>query len=95
MLSIVISTCDRPDLLLRTLDSLRCCDRPKQGTAVLVVESGPAAGVEQVVRSFSAWFDTRYTRCEVPGLSAARNHALSVVQDGLLVLLDDDVRLSA
>jgi glycosyltransferase involved in cell wall biosynthesis len=86
--TIVICTRDRPDGLRATLDSLQ--RQTDSNFSVLVVDNGsPSVGSAKVVE------DAGLPRCEYivepqPGLSRARNRALSVVDTDLIAWIDDD-----
>ena len=93
-LTVVINTRDRNRLLERTLHSLSQCDQPPGFRGVLVLENGGTYGAEAVVRAAPPHLCATYALCPKSGVSATRNYAVERVQHGLIVWLDDDVRLS-
>lgn len=92
-LSIVIPTHRRNDLLRRTIDSLSKADLPIELRQTLILENGGRFGADRVVAGAPASLKARYVYFEQGNKSAALNHALTLVQDDLLVFFDDDVRV--
>ena len=95
MLHIVIATRGRAGLLERTLRSLEKCEPVSAFGQTLVVENGDRSGAEDVVRRAAAPLQARYLFHPEANKSAALNAALHELQDGLVVFLDDDVRVGA
>lgn len=94
-LSVLIPTAgDRLDLLKRSLESLAKCDRPSIYRETVIIENGGKRGVEDIVRPFTASLDARYLFDPMGNKSNALNTALKSMGEGLIILLDDDVRLS-
>jgi GT2 family glycosyltransferase len=93
-LYVVIAACGQPALLARTLQSLTACDKPSNYAGALVVENGPPAGLEQIVRQFPAEQQIRYLYSQPANKSLALNRALAALGDALVVFTDDDVRFS-
>ena len=93
MLHIVIATRGRAGLLERTLRSLEKCEPVSVFGQTLVVENGERSGAEDVVRRAAAPLQARYLFHPEANKSAALNAALHELQDGLVVFLDDDVRV--
>ena len=91
--SVVLATREREELLARTLASLALCRRPDNFGGTFVVENGKRAGTEDVVREAPAGLDARYLFEPVGNKSRALNAALAQIDDGLIVFLDDDVRV--
>ena len=89
----VIATHDRRELLERTLDSLAQCRIPAGFVGTLVVENGGRAGTEEIVRRAPATLGARYLFEPVGNKSRALNLALRATDDGLIIFLDDDVRM--
>ncbi|MEV7232375.1 glycosyltransferase family 2 protein [Polymorphospora sp. NPDC051019] len=82
----VVCTRDRPDALRRCLASLVTQDYPR--ATVLVVDNAPTGGATRdVVAEFTG---VRYVVEPAPGLSRARNRALSEVDTELVAWIDDD-----
>ena len=90
----VIATHDRRELLERTLDSLAQCRIPAGFGGTLVVENGSRAGTEEIVRRAPATLGARYLFEPVGNKSLALNLALRSTDDGLIIFLDDDVRMA-
>ena len=96
LLTVLIPTHGRSELLARTLATLGACRLPPTYRETVVIENGPAAGAEGVVASASAVHPAlrlRYLHVERANKSHALNEALETVGDGLVVFFDDDVRL--
>ena len=55
-----IATSGRPELLRRTLESLKECEEPVGYRETVVVENGPRGGAEAVVRAARSWLNVRY-----------------------------------
>jgi GT2 family glycosyltransferase len=92
-LSVVIATCDRAAVLLQTIDQLLCLDTPPM--EIIVVDQ--SAVIDDVSRSALEAHDQqgninwiRRTRRSIP---AAMNHGLLVANAGVVLFLDDDVRI--
>jgi GT2 family glycosyltransferase len=92
---VVLATRDREDLLARTLGSLAQCRRPSGFCGALIVENGRRGETERVVREAPAPLGARYLFEPAGNKSRALNAALATIDDGLIVFLDDDVRVGA
>jgi glycosyltransferase involved in cell wall biosynthesis len=95
--SVVICTCDRPDDLKATLESLVRVAVPEGVEAeLLVVDNGAeasAADIEALVRGERLpSLPVRYVREPKRGLAYARNRGMAETQGELLLMTDDDVR---
>jgi GT2 family glycosyltransferase len=90
---VVLATREREDLLARTLDSLARCRRPEGYRGVLVVENGHRGDTERVVRQAPPELEAQYLFEPVGNKCRALNGALARIADGLVVFLDDDVRM--
>lgn len=90
---VLIATTDRKHLLARTLKSLSACDRPPGYQKTIVVENGRKTGTEEVVKQFEAQLSAQYLCIEEANKSAALNHALGTLEEGLIFFTDDDVRV--
>lgn len=92
-ISIVITTHRRPDLLKRNLESLAgMSDRQCLGE-VIVIENG-SAEAQAVCEAFSRQLPLRYLHRAEAGKGRALQWYLQQVNTGLLLFLDDDVRVS-
>src|ERR1700693_131816 len=84
--SVVIPTCDRPEMLRRALDSvLQQTRRPDE---VIVVDQGAGIGAQQVVAACPR--QVCYLRQEKRGPAAARNLGIHAARCGWIAFLDDD-----
>jgi len=90
---IVIATHDRTELLERTLKSLSECELPSALQSTIVVENGKRAGSEAIVERSHKSLRAKYLFHERGNKSAALNDALQDIHQGLIIFLDDDVRL--
>lgn len=92
-LVVVLATHQREDLLARTLASLADCRRPNGYRGVLVAENGRRGDAERVVGKAPAALAAHYLFEPVGNKCRALNAALARIDDGLVVFLDDDVRV--
>ena len=91
---VVLATREREELLARTLTSLAQCRRPAGFAGTLVVENGTRGDTERVVREAAGWLEARYLFEPAGNKCRALNAALAQIDDGLVIFLDDDVRLT-
>ena len=91
---VVLATREREELLARTLTSLAQCRRPAGFAGTYVVENGTRGDTERVVREAAAPLEARYLFEPAGNKSRALNAALAQIDDGLVIFLDDDVRLT-
>jgi O-antigen biosynthesis protein len=89
--SVVVTTCDRPAELSRTLDSLLAQTHPN--FELIVVDNRPRTGLarDAVARRYGADPRVRYVAEPRVGLSAARNAGLAHARGGIVAFTDDDV----
>jgi glycosyltransferase involved in cell wall biosynthesis len=85
-LTLVIATAGRPPLLERTLTSLAALRR------ILIVENGPAGGIEPLLQKFQSRLPIEYHHVATACKSAALNHALRSSGRDLVIFFDDDIR---
>ena len=90
---VVIATREREALLARTLAALALCRRPEGFSGTIVVENGRRGGTEALVRAAPASLDARYLFESAGNKSKALNTALAQIGEGLVVFLDDDIRV--
>lgn len=90
-ISVIITTFNRPDSLLATLQSLK--DQEYMDFEVVVVDNAAAAGTESVVRAFAsqASFPVVYEGYPHGGNGGARNQGVRKSRAELVVFTDDDV----
>jgi len=91
MISIIIPTNERLDLLQRTLNSFASCELPDSYNKMIVVENGSSVGAEKIVSGLPAKLNAEYLHVEWGNKSNALNKALSKVKNDLIVFTDDDV----
>ena len=89
----VIVTCGRPDLLRRLLESVVASGDADLLSRLLVCEVGGRTDGEAVCRDFAGRLPIEYARQEDSRKTVALNAAVRDVATGLVVFLDDDVRL--
>jgi len=90
-LSVVIPTCNRREVLRRTLDALARQTLDPERFEVIVVDDGSTDGTDAMVRSLATSFPLRYEHAPNAGLAAARNRGLRHASRSVVVFLDDDV----
>jgi glycosyltransferase involved in cell wall biosynthesis len=98
LVSVLIPTHNRRDLLGRTLDSLAAVRIPAGvGVELVVVANNCTDGTEQMVAERAAGlpFPTRAVSEAAPGLNNARNRGVAEAVGDWLAFLDDDVWVSA
>jgi hypothetical protein len=91
-ITVAICTWNRSELLRRCLSAL-CEMRAPRNTAweVLVVNNNCTDATSDVVRQFARQLPLREAHEPSPGLSNARNRAISEAQDGFICWIDDDI----
>jgi len=89
--SVIVATRDRPDSLIRTLESLLAQDYPAY--EIIVVDNAPRA--DATARLFEDRYRScshlRYLREDRPGASSARNRGILAAQGEILAFTDDDI----
>ena len=90
---IIIPTCQRGELLERTLQCLVDADMPGSVTRVLVVENGRKDEAETKVARFAGKLPLEYLFTPVGSKCAALNLALESCDGEFVVFFDDDVRI--
>lgn len=89
---IVIATYNRSDLLDRTLESLSQATLPPVFGCCYVVENGSDAA-SGVIDRYQAMMPLRYHRLTTSGKSQALDWAVAEIGHGLVIFLDDDMRV--
>jgi GT2 family glycosyltransferase len=90
---VLIAAVGKPDLLTRTLTSLAAASKPASYCGTLVIENGPRCGIEEVVRRFPHEHHFQHVYVPEANKSHALNCGLARLDDGLVFMTDDDVRL--
>ena len=93
-MSVVICTRNRAVSLARALTSL--CDLaclPSTSWEVLVVNNGSDDETSEVIKRFDTRLPIREESEEIPGLSHARNRAITSVTGDYIIWTDDDVKV--
>jgi GT2 family glycosyltransferase len=90
---VLIAAAGKPALLARTLDSLAAAQKPASYRGTYVIENGPRCGIEDVVRGFPREHQFQHRYVPEANKSHALNCYLTRLDDGLVVMTDDDVRL--
>lgn len=87
--SIIVPTHHRPELLRRTLTSLRAQDATV-AHEIIVVSDAADAGTDQVCHALLRPQDSYLRRNGLPGPAASRNLGLSLARGQYILFLDDD-----
>lgn len=89
--SVIVSTFQRKDLVLRTVAALARQDFPAADFEVIVVVDGSTDGTAEAVRALSLGSQLRVVEQENRGLAGARNTGIRAAHSDLLIFLDDDM----
>ena len=89
-LTIVMPTRDRPEALARALESIAASRLPSEYRGIFVVENGSSMS-RTIAESFDSKLSVRYLCLEAGNKSLAINRALEDIDEGLVVVFDDDV----
>lgn len=91
MLSVLLATRDRAQLLRRTLEALARLDAPEGGWHLVVADNGSTDPTASVIEEFRRRLPLTCVREPRPGKSAALNAAIPALRGELVVMLDDDI----
>lgn len=91
MISVVICTYNRAELLKGCLDSLAAQTADPSTFEVLVIDNNSNDGTYQVVEGYKRLSNLRLLREEKQGLSHARNRGIQEAKGDYIAYLDDDV----
>lgn len=94
-LYVMIATAGRSALLERTLENLANCEKPECYEGLLLVENGDSPDADQLVQSYASSLNAQYLYEPVGNKNMALNRGLREIDEGLVVLYDDDVRIDA
>ena len=92
--SIVIPTYKRPDGIKDALESLIGQQAGQRTVEIVVADNDPKASAKDFVTTFAKTSDIEiiYKHVPNPGVSNARNGALSVARGRFIAFLDDDMK---
>lgn len=93
-LNVLIATHGRTRLLERTLDSLVETSRPAGFEHIHVIENGSDAGAADICRRAKLKLPVEYRHEQQAGKARALQRMIEQLGGGLVVFLDDDVRVS-
>ncbi|RYD73839.1 MAG: glycosyltransferase family 2 protein [Verrucomicrobiaceae bacterium] len=89
----VIATCERPQELEQTLESLAIqSHRPKR---VIIVDASPDQKTEAVVERYREKLQVTYEKARQCSAARQRNQGAEKVETPLVAFIDDDVRIPA
>lgn len=91
LLSAVICTHNRADLLRSMLESLCRQTLAQNAFEVVIVDDGSTDGTREVVRTFESRLPLRCSYQLNAGLPSARNHGVFLARGVITLFLDDDV----
>ena len=89
-ISVIIPTFNRADLLEMALDALCRQTLAADGFEVVVIDDGSTDHTDRVVADFTDRLPVSYARQANAGISAAKNHGLSLSRAPIVLFLDDD-----
>ena len=93
MISVIIPTCNRANLLAAALQSITEQRHPVEKFEVLVVDNGSTDHTSEVTAQFGDRLSNlRYLYEPEPGLHAGRHRGLKEASGDVLVYIDDDIR---
>lgn len=90
LLSVIITTYNRPDLLERCLEGFTSQSLAPSQFEVVVVDDGSETPIEAIVRKFAARLRVTCHYQANGGLAAARNTGITLARGTLIVPYDDD-----
>jgi glycosyltransferase involved in cell wall biosynthesis len=90
LLSVVLTTFNRPELLAEVLKGLAGQTAGREEFEVIVVDDGSRPPVPEVADRFAGRMRLKYLRQDNAGLAAARNVGIRAAQGDLVLFSDDD-----
>jgi L-malate glycosyltransferase len=91
MLTVMLATLNRADLLSEVLGAFSRLDAPDAGWTLVICDNGSTDRTREVVDAFRARLPIDYVFAPEPGKNAALNAGLARIRGDLVVLTDDDV----
>ena len=93
MITAIIPTRNRADLLRSAVESLDCQTLSKTGFEIIVVDNGSTDNTADLAVSLGKKLgNLRYVHEPAPGLHAGRHRGLREAKGDVLVYMDDDIR---
>ncbi len=89
-LSVILTTYNRPELLLKVLEGFARQTAPRESFEVVVVDDGSTPPVQPIVESFADRVQVCYLYQENSGLAAARNAGIRAARGEVILFSDDD-----
>ena len=90
VISVIVPTCNRSDLLKSSLESLTNQSVPKHRYEIVVIDDGSIDATADVCQAFSLRVRLKYFRIENSGISAAKNLGVFASGGSILLFFDDD-----
>lgn len=90
LLSVIIPTRNRAELLRGSLESLACQTLPPDKFEVIVIDDGATDATRDVCLAFSSRMQVTYFYVEHSGISAAKNLGIFASRAPILLFFDDD-----
>jgi len=90
LISVVIPTFNRVELLKASLESLASQSLPKHLYEIIVVDDGSTDATPEICQAFSLRVRLKYFRIENSGISAAKNLGVFASRGVILLFFDDD-----
>lgn len=90
LISVVIPTFNRAELLNASLESLASQSLPKHEYEIIVVDDGSTDATHEICQAFSLRVRLKYFRIFNSGISAAKNLGIFASRGAILLFFDDD-----
>lgn len=93
-LSVIIPSCDRPDLLAGALEALSKQSAPQEDFEIIICDNSSSGSALGLSESFQSKLrNLRYFHVPAPGLHEARHKGLFESQAEILAFIDDDSKV--